>query len=186
MTQKNWINDVVDAAQREVASWPEWMQRPEVRVPRHQRRLTKLTPKPGQCGVPSLTLGHCDLKPRHKDMHSSGGDGFAGRCGRCREPLKHDDVYIDHKPTDVLQTYICGQCSGILTLAERLAKASAEIFKKTKRGKANFLRVTAGSPLHQAIERGEFSAFGIEPGTGFKFLSVDDDGSFYITTEPKP
>jgi hypothetical protein len=29
----NWVNDVVDNANRTVSSWPEWMQRPEVRTP---------------------------------------------------------------------------------------------------------------------------------------------------------
>lgn len=31
MTNKNWINDVVEQAQREVRAWPQWMQRPELR-----------------------------------------------------------------------------------------------------------------------------------------------------------
>ena len=29
---KNWVNEILDAASRVVAGWPEWMRRPEVRM----------------------------------------------------------------------------------------------------------------------------------------------------------
>jgi len=28
---KNWINDILDNAERTVRAWPEWMRRPEIR-----------------------------------------------------------------------------------------------------------------------------------------------------------
>jgi hypothetical protein len=31
--KKNWVNEVLDSATKTVRSWPEWMQRPEVRAP---------------------------------------------------------------------------------------------------------------------------------------------------------
>lgn len=30
--KKNWINDLLEETAKEVHAWPEWMQRPEVRV----------------------------------------------------------------------------------------------------------------------------------------------------------
>lgn len=42
-----------------------------------------------KCGVPSLTLGHCDDERGHEgEMHGSEGDGFYARCGLCLQPLR--------------------------------------------------------------------------------------------------
>ena len=57
-----------------------------------------------KCGVPSLTLGRCDLERGHDgEMHGSAGDGFYARCCECRKPL----VAGDWQPGDL--GYMCGR-----------------------------------------------------------------------------
>jgi len=63
------------------------------------------------CGVPSLSLGTCDMPAGHDgDMHGSAGDGFYARCGKCRKNLKSGDHYVPNDPKKTWIGYICGSC----------------------------------------------------------------------------
>lgn len=63
------------------------------------------------CGVPSLTLGPCDLPRGHEgEQHASADDGFYARCGMCRNPLKAGDWHVT--TADRVLGYVCGGCRG--------------------------------------------------------------------------
>lgn len=66
------------------------------------------TPKSDDaCGVPSLTLGPCDLPKGHtSDMHASDGDGFWSRCDTCGKDLRHDAWRLCLR----VARYVCKEC----------------------------------------------------------------------------
>ena len=37
--KRGWLNEVLDAAEKEVQSWPEWMRQPEFRYPLDRHKL---------------------------------------------------------------------------------------------------------------------------------------------------
>lgn len=42
--KKGWLDKILDQAEKEVKSWPEWMQQPEVRYPMDRHRIPPLKP----------------------------------------------------------------------------------------------------------------------------------------------
>jgi hypothetical protein len=62
-----------------------------------------------KCGVPSLSLGPCDLPYGHEgDMHVSAGDGFHAKCGTCREHLV---AFEWAYPPEGVFGYVCAGCA---------------------------------------------------------------------------
>ena len=61
------------------------------------------------CGVPSLTLGPCDLLRGHEgEVHASADDGFYARCGICRKPLRSGRWSVPRDP--MVLGYVCKGC----------------------------------------------------------------------------
>lgn len=74
MTNKNWINDVVEQAQREVRAWPQWMQRPELREQPSSVK-TATAPESQTCGRAR------GLPPSHLSRCLDNADEAAGTAG---------------------------------------------------------------------------------------------------------
>ena len=65
-------------------------------------------------------------------------------------------------------------------LVGKMVAVSNLIHERTIRNKANYLHVQVGSPLYEAIQRGEFKWMGIEPDTG---VPIEHDGWVEYGTE---
>lgn len=81
--------------------------RPKRNAYERNRRAKKKASTP--CGVPSCSLGPCNLLKGHtSEMHVSHGDGFYANCGGCRTPLKSGKWnYPNNRKT---LGYVCSAC----------------------------------------------------------------------------
>lgn len=59
-----------------------------------------------RCGVPSCTLGPCDLPRGHQGIHANAGDGFYARCKICKKELLPDKW----KERDGMVGFLCENC----------------------------------------------------------------------------